>query len=282
MLGFENWGAPTHQPAMKALPAGRDPVMTLCECHEEVRPSLLHLATHRPVALLALVPRPLVLFTAGALSGAIAKTLTAPLDRVKILLQVKGGMQGGTLGAAAAEGNLVKAMAAIWQQEGALGYWKGNLPQVLKVVPYSAAQLYSYEVFKTVFRGKEEKLSVPRRLAAGACAGMFATLVSARAWGVGGGFARSRARSHLVRPLSCVAPAAQNPRRQRGRPPCPVARLVGRPWRRVGLSHHPRRRRSPATRALRTTPTPPKKNTHPRPSLAADVPAGHAAAAHGG
>lgn len=186
MLGFENWGAPTHQPAMKALPAGRDPVMTLCECHEEVRPSLLHLATHRPVALLALVPRPLVLFTAGALSGAIAKTLTAPLDRVKILLQVKGGMQGGTLGAAAAEGNLVKAMAAIWQQEGALGYWKGNLPQVLKVVPYSAAQLYSYEVFKTVFRGKKEKLSVPRRLAAGACAGMFATLVSARAWGVGG------------------------------------------------------------------------------------------------
>lgn len=49
---------------------------------------------------------------------------------------------------------------------------------MLRVVPYSAAQLYSYEVFKRVFSDKDGKLSVHRRLAAGACAGMTATLVS--------------------------------------------------------------------------------------------------------
>jgi hypothetical protein len=89
-----------------------------------------YLAVHRPVALLALVPKGAVLFGAGALSGAIAKTITAPLDRVKILLQVKGGLEGGAVAAAAAKGNLIQSLIAIGKQEGLLGYWKGNLPQV--------------------------------------------------------------------------------------------------------------------------------------------------------
>ena len=42
--------------------------------------------------------------------------------------------------------------------------------QVLRVIPYSAAQLYSYEVFKRWFADDEGHLSVHRRLAAGACA----------------------------------------------------------------------------------------------------------------
>ena len=50
--------------------------------------------------------------------------------------------------------------------------------QILKVIPYSAMQLYSYEVFKRLFSGPKGSLSVQGRLAAGACAGMTATLVS--------------------------------------------------------------------------------------------------------
>jgi len=54
----------------------------------------------------------------------------------------------------------------------------GAVVQVLRVIPYSAAQLYSYELFKRRFRDPETGgLSVRRRLAAGACAGMASTVV---------------------------------------------------------------------------------------------------------
>ncbi|RLN03379.1 uncharacterized protein C2845_PM13G08600 [Panicum miliaceum] len=54
---------------------------------------------------------------------------------------------------------------------------KGNLPQVIRIIPYSAVQLFSYEVYKKVFRRKDGELSVFGRLAAGVCGGMISTLV---------------------------------------------------------------------------------------------------------
>ena len=53
-----------------------------------------------------------------------------PRPQVKILLQVKGGFEGGAIAAAASKGNLLQAFLAIGKQEGVMGYWKGNLPQV--------------------------------------------------------------------------------------------------------------------------------------------------------
>lgn len=165
-------------PKMKMQHLSDNVVYELGVVETKNRLPVIELARRRPIALLGMVPRPLLLFTAGALSGAIAKTITAPLDRVKILLQVKGGLQQGAIAQAARSGSLLKSLIAVGQQEGILGYWKGNLPQVLRVVPYSAAQLYSYEIFKQILTDKETgELNVPRRLAAGAAAGMTATIV---------------------------------------------------------------------------------------------------------
>ena len=50
--------------------------------------------------------------------------------------------------------------------------------QILKVVPYSALQLYSYDIIKRRMAGENRRLSVTDRMIAGAAAGMIATLVS--------------------------------------------------------------------------------------------------------
>ncbi|KAK9815602.1 hypothetical protein WJX72_006584 [[Myrmecia] bisecta] len=128
--------------------------------------------------MFAIQPLPVHKPLTGAVAGALGKTLTAPLDRVKLLLQTSGGLQTGALQKAAKGGNLVQAFLAIGKAEGLAGYWKGNIPQILRVIPYSATQLYSYEVLKRRFKDKDGNLSVPARLAAGGCAGMMATLVT--------------------------------------------------------------------------------------------------------
>ena len=53
----------------------------------------------------------------------------------------------------------------------------GLVLQILRVVPYSATQLYSYEVLKKRFQNEKGELSLSARLAAGGLAGMTATLV---------------------------------------------------------------------------------------------------------
>ncbi|KAF3549205.1 hypothetical protein DY000_02000908 [Brassica cretica] len=69
------------------------------------------------------------------------------------------------------------AIMLIGREEGVKGYWKGNLPQVIRIVPYSAVQLFAYEAYKAIilFWGEDGQLSV---LGAGACAGMTSTLIT--------------------------------------------------------------------------------------------------------
>lgn len=45
-------------------------------------------------------------------------------------LQVGGGTAGGRMATAAASGSVVRTFCSIGQEEGIMGYFKGNLPQV--------------------------------------------------------------------------------------------------------------------------------------------------------
>lgn len=142
---------------------------------EVQHPSLNQLWRH-PLALLSYVPQDAALFFAGAAAGAAGKVLTAPLDRIKISMQVHGLRESQET---ARRGiSFLEATMKIGKEEGIQGYWRGYFPQVIRVVPYSAVQLVAYEAYKKLFKGEDKALSVPGRLAAGACAGMTSTLIT--------------------------------------------------------------------------------------------------------
>ncbi|KDP24457.1 hypothetical protein JCGZ_25021 [Jatropha curcas] len=141
----------------------------------EFAPSSAQLLKH-PLAALNYVPREAAIFVAAAISGAAAKTVTAPLDRIKLLMQTHG-VRAGQESAKKAIG-FIEAITLIGKEEGLKGYWKGNLPQVIRIIPYTAVQLFTYETYKKLFTGKDGELSVVGRLAAGACAGMTSTFVT--------------------------------------------------------------------------------------------------------
>ncbi|TQD87808.1 hypothetical protein C1H46_026660 [Malus baccata] len=145
------------------------------EQRNEFSPTSAQLLKH-PLAILACVPKDVALFAAGAVAGAAAKSVTAPLDRIKILMQTHGVRVGQQSAKKAI--SFVEAITMIGKEEGIKGYWKGNLPQVIRILPYSAVQLFAYEAYKKLFRGKDSELSLLGRLAAGACAGMTSTFVT--------------------------------------------------------------------------------------------------------
>jgi hypothetical protein len=133
----------------------------------------------------------------GAGSGAITKTATAPLERVKILmqLQVSGRLstpgpgfedpvQGMATGSARKYTGTWQAVIKVATDEGVLALWKGNGANVARVVPVYALKFAFNDYFKelaSVLRrggqaGASGSLSFAERVLAGTLAGLFQIL----------------------------------------------------------------------------------------------------------
>ncbi|XP_056135518.1 mitochondrial adenyl nucleotide antiporter SLC25A23-like [Lampris incognitus] len=105
---------------------------------------------------------------AGAMAGSISRTGTAPLDRLKVFLQV----HGSTLG----KQNVLSGLRAMVTEGGLGSLWRGNGINVLKIAPETAIKFTAYEQIKLVIRGKNEtrNLKVHERFISGALAGGIA------------------------------------------------------------------------------------------------------------
>jgi solute carrier family 25 phosphate transporter 23/24/25/41 len=107
------------------------------------------------------------LFT-GGIAGAVSRTATSPLERLRILQQTasKEYLGKGTIGS-------FRHMAKI---EGFRGFFKGNGATVAKIAPFSAFEFYFYALFKNnLYPGKERhELRNHQKLIAGGLTGACA------------------------------------------------------------------------------------------------------------
>lgn len=112
---------------------------------------------------------------AGGVAGGVSRTAVAPLERLKILLQVQNPHSikyNGT----------VQGLKYIWKTEGFRGLFKGNGSNCARIIPNSAVKFFSYEqatkgilwLYREQTGNDDAQLSPLLRLAAGACAGIIA------------------------------------------------------------------------------------------------------------
>ncbi|CAH2044683.1 unnamed protein product [Thlaspi arvense] len=135
------------------------------------------------------IKRALIDASAGAISGAVSRTVTSPLDVIKIRFQVQlepttswSVVRGNLTGASKYTG-MVQATKDIFREEGFRGFWRGNVPALLMVMPYTSIQFTVLHKLKSFASGSTKTedhihLSPYLSFVSGALAGCAATLGS--------------------------------------------------------------------------------------------------------
>ncbi|XP_005094735.1 graves disease carrier protein [Aplysia californica] len=111
-------------------------------------------------------------FISGGIAGCCAKTAVAPLDRVKILLQVHNEHYKH-LGVFSTVKHVIK-------KEGVLGLYQGNGVQMMRIFPYAAIQFLSYEHLKQAAKNVPFLHHSPHltKLICGSLAGLTAVIIT--------------------------------------------------------------------------------------------------------
>ncbi|XP_078040603.1 short Calcium-binding Mitochondrial Carrier isoform X4 [Augochlora pura] len=98
----------------------------------------------------------------GGVAGAVSRTCTAPLDRIKVYLQVHGTRHC----------KIMSCFRYMLREGGSTSLWRGNGINVLKIGPESALKFMAYEQIKRAIKGNDvRELGLYERLMAGSLAG---------------------------------------------------------------------------------------------------------------
>jgi solute carrier family 25 (adenine nucleotide translocator) protein 4/5/6/31 len=94
-------------------------------------------------------------FIAGGIAAAVSKTAVAPIERVKLLLQVQHASKQIT--ADKQYKGIIDAFVRIPKEQGFVAFWRGNLANVIRYFPTQALNFAFKDKFKTVFLGGVDK-----------------------------------------------------------------------------------------------------------------------------
>ena len=96
-------------------------------------------------------------FAAGGISGAVAKTATAPIERVKLIIQTQDSnplIRSGEVKRYTGIGNCFTRVAA---EQGIAAFWRGNFVNVIRYFPTQAFNFAFKDIIKTIFPKADRK-----------------------------------------------------------------------------------------------------------------------------
>jgi len=104
-------------------------------------------------------------FLAGGISAAISKTCVAPIERVKLLLQVQHASK--QISKDMQYKGMVDCFVRIPREQGFMAFWRGNLANVIRYFPTQALNFAFKDKFKQIFLAGVDKKKTPGRFFAG-------------------------------------------------------------------------------------------------------------------
>lgn len=114
---------------------------------------------------------------AGGLAGMFTKTATAPLERIKILLQTNKMNADNP----SKYRNVFQTGMVVIKEDGFMALWKGNGANVVRVIPVYALKFSFNDRFRDLVRKpgqKDADLNTMQLLACGTSAGLFQTCIT--------------------------------------------------------------------------------------------------------
>jgi solute carrier family 25 (adenine nucleotide translocator) protein 4/5/6/31 len=82
---------------------------------------------------------------AGAFAGGIAKTVVAPIERVKLIMQLNTSSRGTTIKRSHGAWEVTKQ---VYREQGILAFWRGNTPNVIRQAGSSAMNFLLMDWYK--------------------------------------------------------------------------------------------------------------------------------------
>jgi len=90
-------------------------------------------------------------FSLGGISGAIAKTLTAPIERIKLIIQTQDANPRIISGEVKRYTGIIDCFKRVRSEQGFLAFWRGNFTNVIRYFPTQAFNFAFKDSIKKLF-----------------------------------------------------------------------------------------------------------------------------------
>merc|ERR1712216_509137 len=116
----------------------------------------------------------LIDFAAGGISGAVSKTLTAPIERVKLVIQTQDANPQIRSGEVPRYTGIGNCFSRIHAEQGMAAFWRGNFTNCIRYFPTQAFNLSFKDSIKKLFPKYNAKTQFPQFFAVNMASGGMA------------------------------------------------------------------------------------------------------------